>query len=662
MRGVSVTATHWQRFTPYLLPASLLLALVTSLLVFVTLNPIIGIKSGYGFIGLLLALIVYQFNGSTNAYEGSSNGFKPSGRSLRLSVYLIAFFSVLVVAGVGLPSGTSASIARTFVLVLTLPVGYTLVMIQLYAKPSPDHVLPQILSLFSLDLITKFLSTDFYFGRGDIPKHVHYTDLIISSGTWRTIPETSFYRFFPGFQTLIGSVSLLTDFSPYSSLVVTGICVYIVVVIAMYLLAQVLFDSELIPYCIALGVTMLGPIHRYSVYFYPQSLAVALVFIIILIGFKYNSTGSRRFLTGLVISSPIVVALWFTHHLTVVFFVPIVVALTMGPIMLNRFSKFDSIARPQVVPMASLVVGSVLYWVWQNVFYETLISALFDVITDGKAATDAGAGAELESLGVQIPEPTVGDAFMSLLSPGGVYNITLVAALAFSATILLDRSNEYRRAGGPIVVGLLGSILMVRLPIDLHGSARLQLPFSLFVAFVLGVGLYQVLTNCKIKRALPGIFVFVLLLTAGAAVAADDLYALRSGPDLWERQTAPDLQKEFSDAEMQSFRLSSGFIRRNDASVSTDWHTSIGLRRYGTKTESFVVENGSIRSDQELLMYRQRWGDHSIRLIPERRSLVTLVVAENWLRGLTTSENKVYTTGEVGMIADRNSTSRFSAQ
>ncbi|WP_434530798.1 hypothetical protein ACODNH_18810 [Haloarcula sp. NS06] len=638
------------------------MALVASLLIFVNFDPIIGIKSGYGFIGLLIALIIYCFTGNTIAPKSSPTGFKSFGRSLRLSVHFIALFSVLIVAGIGLFSRADASIARTFVLVMILPVGYSLLIIQLYAKPSPKYVLPQILSLFSVDLVTKFLSTDFYFGRGDIPKHVHYTDLIISSGTWRTIPETSFYHFFPGLQTLAGSVSLLTNFSPYSSLVLIGICVYIVVVITVYLLAQMLFDSELIPVCIALGVTMLDPIHRYSVYFYPQSLAVALISIIILVAFKYNSAGPRRYLTGLILSSPIVVALWFTHHLTVVLFVPMVLLLTICPIILNHLYTSGSTVRPQVVPIASLAAGSIIYWLWQDVFYETLISAFFDVISGGKAATDAGAGAKLELLGVQIPETTVSDALISLLSPGGVYNIMLVAALAFSATILLDKSSEYRRAGGPIVVGLFGSILMLRLPIDLHGSARLQLPFSLFVAFVLGIGLYQVLTNSKIKRALPAIVVFVLLSTAGAAVAADDLYALQSGPDLWERQTTPDPQKDFSHAEMQSFRLSSGFIQRNDASVSTDWHTSIGLMRYGTESESFVIENSSIRSDEELLMYRQRWVDHSIRLIPERRSLVTLVVAENWQKDLTTSENKIYTTGEIGMMADRNSTSYFVAR
>jgi hypothetical protein len=156
------------------------------------------------------------------------------------------------------------------------------------------------------------------------------------------------------------------------------------------------------------------------------------------------------------------------------------------------------------------------------------------------------------------------------------------------------------------------------------------------------------------------LFVFVLLLTAGPAVAADDLYALQSGPDLWERHTVPDVQREFSDAEMESLQLSAGFIQQNDVSVGTDFHTLIGLSRYGTESSSFVVEDDTIRYDEDLLMYRQRWTEHSVRLTPERRSFITLVVPESWLNGYVASQNKVYTTGEVGMISDRGS--RFAVE
>lgn len=662
MSQLPATATHWQRFAPYLLPASLLLASVVSLLTSLTLGSVVGIKSGYVFIGLLIALIVYNLSNRTTTTEKSITEFKSYSRPLRISVYFVTLFSVIVVAGVPLVTGIGSSVARAFVLLFVLPVSYALVLIQMYTKPSPKHILPQILLLFSLDLVTKVQSTDFYFGRGDIPKHVHYTDLVASTGTWRMIPETSFYHFFPGFQTLLGSVSLLTGLSPYDSLVITGICTYLVVVLAVYLLAQVLFDADLIPICIALGVTMLGPIHRYSVYFYPQALAVALISIIILAAYKYSPVGPQRYLWGLILSSPIVVSLWFTHHLTIVFFAPIILVLVTSPAVLNRILKTESVARPQVVPLASLVVGSVIYWLYQDVFYSSLIRAFIEEITSAGAAGSADAGSRIVLLGEQIPEYTVVDAFVSLLSPGGVYNITLVAALAFSTVVLLSKPGRYRRAGGLITMGLLGSVFMIRLPIDIHGSARLQLPLSLFTAFVLGVGLRRILTNSQIKRALPGLFVFVLLLTAGPAVAADDLYALQSGPDLWERQAVPDVQREFSDAEMESLRLSAGFIQQNDASVGTDFHTIIGLTRYGTESESFVVQDGTIRHNEDLLMYRQRWADHSVRLTPERRSFVTLVVPESWLNGLVASENKIYTTGEVGMISDRNNSPRLAVE
>lgn len=141
------------------------------------IGPVAGIKGRYEFIGLLIALIVYNLSSSTTTKERSLSGFKSYGRPLRTSVYFITLLFLIVVAGVPLVSDIGASVGRTFVLLLVLTVGYGIVMIQTYEKSSPKHILP-----------------------------------------------------------------------------------------------QVLFADYLIPICVAVEVTMLGPIHRYSVYCYFQSL------------------------------------------------------------------------------------------------------------------------------------------------------------------------------------------------------------------------------------------------------------------------------------------------------------------------------------------------------------------------------------------------------
>ncbi|MFD1597917.1 hypothetical protein [Halobellus rarus] len=659
------------------LPAALLLALITSVTAFQLLGPVAGIKSGYILIGLLFAVVLYlavgarEFETGWDA-EGIGSDWKSDagGRSefawfgSAVSPYklVLVFVCVLVaaVAAADAVPGIDASAVRTGAIVVGLPVGYSALILQLRRGVPTREFLAQAVALYALDPLTKYLSTAFYFGRGDIPKHVHYIDLVATTGTWRSIPELSFYHYFPGLQTLGGSISLLTGFPAYDSLMLTGIVTYAIVICVSYLLARLLFSAQPIALCVALGTSMLAPIHRYSVYFYPQAFAVALVLILVFLSVRYIDADSTGYVEYLLLSAPLVVALWFTHHLTVVLFVPILLCLVAIPILAERVFGVGDMIRPRIPVLAIWVLGSVQYWLAQGVFVSSLLDSVANVFSQGEIA-ESEAGATIEALGTEIPEPSVGEAVLSLASAGGIYNILLVCALAFGVVCIVRAPARYRRAGGFVAVGLLGSVLMLRIPIDIHGLTRIQLPLSVFVAFLVGGGIYAVVSarNVPVKRIAPGLFVFVLLATAGPAVVSDDLYDLHSGPDLWETRTLPEPQKEFTATEMESFRQSAAYAERYDVTVETDWPSSIGLSRYGTDSEQFAVDDGRIRTEEELLLYRQRWTDHSVRLIPEQASLVTLLVSEEWLGETVRTENKVYTTGEVGLLADHSDGSQF---
>jgi hypothetical protein len=184
------------------------------------------------------------------------------------------------------------------------------------------------------------------------------------------------------------------------------------------------------------------------------------------------------------------------------------------------------------------------------------------------------------------------------------------------------------------------------------------LPLSLFVAVVLGVALSRlVLKADTLSKLAPVVLVFLLLSTSATVAASDQAYSLHSGPDLWELRPLPEEQVEFSQRELAGLQQSSTYLRQQDIEVATDWRTQIGLERYGADSVSMVVEDGRVGvQGADLLAYRDRWPDHSLRLIPERLSLVTVVVDETWLQRTVLTENKVYTTGGVGMLVDRNGT------
>ncbi|GCF15211.1 hypothetical protein Harman_31460 [Haloarcula mannanilytica] len=630
---------------------------------FQILGPVAGVKSGYVFLGLLFAIVIYRYS-QTEGEEVGHSSYTVQSSELGKVVFGGVLLAIAAVAQADALLPFGAPTMRTVSLLVVLPIGYILLAVQIRQRAPTGWLISQLVALFALDPLTKYQSTNFYFGRGDIPKHVYYTDLITSSGTWRSLPETTMYQYFPGHQTLLGAVSFLTGFSSYDSLVITGILTYLVVICAAYLLARLFFPDRILSICILFGVTVLGPIHRYSVYFYPQAVAVALGLIVILGAYRYSTFEPTSYLVHTVLTIPIVVALWFTHHFTVVLFAPILAGLLTVPILANRGFGFEGVIRPQLLPIVAWVGGSVAYWLVGSVFISTLISALTRVVSFMQVTGDASGGDPVQTLGRSLPEPSITEAVISLFSVSGIYNVFLVCLLSLGVLVLFRNHNLYRRAAGIVTVGVLGSIFMIRIPLEIHGIQRIQLPLSLFVAFIIGSSLYWLVSNpnTSLKRIAPGLLVVAVLATAGPAVAADDLYGLHSGPDLWEKQSLPETQKEFSAAEMESFQQSATYLKEQETSVATDWNSAIGLSRYGAGSGSFVVADDRIRTEQDLLLYRQRWTTHSVRYVPSRIDFRTLLVSDDWMRGSVRSENKVYTTGEIGMLADRENATYLDRQ
>lgn len=641
----------------YYFPTLLVAAALLTVTVFGTLGPVAGIKSGYVLLGLLFASIVYYVHKERSPTQASDG--PTVAPYYGQAVFAVVFLSIAAVAAAATRPFADPSTVRTGAIMFGLPVGYALLAFQIDKRVAPDWLLAQILALFALDPISKLLSTDFYFGRGDIPKHVRFAELIATTGTWRSIPEANLYHFFPGLQTLVGSVSLLSGLSEYDSLVITGIVTYLTVIVVAYLLAGLVFDDRLLPICVALSVSVLGPVHRYSVYFFPQSLSVGLVLVVLLAAYRFDAVPGERYATHLLIASPVVVALWFTHHLTTVLFAPLVLCLIAVPVIADRYG-LEGVRRPRLFPLAAWIGGSVAYWFLNGVFIRSFISDVRMVVAQAQAS-DTDAGAPIVSLGAEVPEPLVGEAVRSLLSVSAVYNLLLVCVFSLGALLLLKNPNRYRSSAALLVVGLSGAGLMIRTPIDLHGLARSQLVVSVFVAFLVAVTLSRILplSSGSIKKAGPALLLVVMLATSGPAYAADDLYGLHSGPDLWETRTTPETQKEFSAAEMEGFRLTTEFTTRHDVTIGTDWNSETGLSRYryGLPAGSFDVEEGRITTDRDVLLYRQRWVEHSVRLVPERTSFITLLIADGWFDRMVETENKVYTTGETGMIADHSNAS-----
>ena len=618
------------------------------------LGPVVGIKSGYVLVGFLITSYVYY---STSFGHLSWSGSITS-RTLGKSVLLVAILSVLAIPATERLAILDASTTTTAILLVGLPVGYALLALQLRRRAHPGWLLAQIVALYAVSPVIKYQATRFYIGRGDTPTHVHWVDQIVASGTWQIIPQSNFYHYFPGLQTLLGSTRLLAGFSSYDAYIFIGTITYVVVICVGYLLATELFEETIVGCFVALGLSLLVPVLTASTYFYPQSLATAMVFILLLLVLE-SATQSSSSVPYTVLSFMLVGMLWFTHHLTVVLFIPIALALLMLPAISNRVKSriaepIEKSKRPRALPLVVWIAGSILYWGHRNVFIGPLFRSVGEILP-GTAIAGQG-GVSVRALGTAIPDSSAEIAALSLVSPDGIYNIALVGIAALGIVTIVGSLHSYAKGDSFLVVGAIGTILLLPTPLVAVGLRRFQLPLSMFVAFVVGIGLARLLlaTDSSPSKIVPAFVVFLLLATAGPVVSADHHYPLHAGPDLWENQPLPEHQKEFNEQEMQSLERVSAFIDRQRVTVGTDWHSQIGLQRYGIDGNGMTIRDDQIRSDSNLLVYRQRWPDHSLRLIPERLSQETAIISEDWLDDLARSENKVYTTNEIGILAARN--------
>ena len=650
-------------------PVSVGAALVGSMLAFVVLGPAVGIKSGYVPLGLLLSWALFATYSGTGVPGNPTRIWVPRSRVLGKGVFALVILAVGAVPaaqrlGIGVASVQVAA------LLLVLPLGYLALLVQIRRGSSSGWTLTQILGLFAVAPVVKYQSTGFYAGSGDTPGHVYFITQVISAGSWQEIPASSFYHYFPGLHTLFGSASLLTGVSAYDVYMILGIVTYSVVICVAYLFGRLLFERRVTALSVALGMSLTLPVITHASYFYPQALAVAMALVLLLLAYRGAKT-STSYSAYVALGLLIVGQLWFTHHLTVVLFTPILVALVVGPPLVNWLAGRSSnspgrrtAVQPVALPLAAWVLGSVAYWLWTGVFIDPFLGSVQEIIAGPLIAGGANGGAgsggviPIKALGQQLPDTTVGTAVLSLLSPGGIYNLLLVCTISFAAVTILSRLDRFRRSVPFVLLGLGGSLLLLRTPLVAVGLDRTQLPLSLFVAVVLGVALSRlVLKADTLSKLAPVVLVFLLLSTSATVAASDQAYSLHSGPDLWELRPLPEEQVEFSQRELAGLQQSSTYLRQQDIEVATDWRTQIGLERYGADSVSMVVEDGRVGvRGADLLAYRDRWPDHSLRLIPERLSLVTVVVDETWLQRTVLTENKVYTTGGVGMLVDRNGT------
>ena len=627
-------------------------------IVYVYIGDITAIKGSYALLGVILASLLYWIGCGSNINSCESERIS-FGESNRINRYATKLVLILVVSAYIFTYVTGE---RTGATIVALLFGYTLVGIQLIWTELDKAVVSQIVVLFTVNPVTKYISTGFYYGETDLFGHVRAIELFTQTGQIEKIGEAyTTYGDFPALHIVSASISSFTGLPASDSLLSLGILTYCATVLAVYYICQSILSSSH-SVAITFIFASLSTIYYHTSYFFPQAFATAIfiLFLYIIIRRERSVQSFQPFLS--ITSALIVVTLAFAHHVTQIVLIIFLVGMYIPSIFGNtKFGQRLLINKstPRITPMLFALTAGTTHLVLSS---DSTISYFLRFVTDKAGdpfVSDSGGQRVVFGMGKDIPYHTPREALESLVYIDGIYYIGLLSLFVIGVVVILIQYRCFTSVSGFLLLGVVGSLAVLRTPL-INTISRLTLPFGFFFAIVTGIGLWAVLSNNNIsdnnsKSAqikIKNITILMLIISIGVTgplVASDDLYDLHAGPNLWETYSTPEQQVEFSDQELVEFESLNEHMNKRSSDVSMLWVSREAVTRFGEQHyhRPISVSKEGIRTES-LFVYRTKWTEHQVGYSTDRAG--TLAIADWWLYREVDATNKVYTTGMTGTI------------
>lgn len=624
-------------FASVILSTILLLYLVK---VYVGILP--AVKGLYVLLGLLLSFLLFTVSKSNQDWEGSDS-LQPQYLKALVTL-LVLSFPIIILTG-----------SRTVVLLGLFPIIYAFIAVQLQFDTVPQYALAGILGTFLVALAAKYIDTYRFFGNGDLFGHTASVKRMVATGSTSAI--VSPYQFYPGLHITSGSVKIVGGTTPYDALLLTGIIAATSAVILSYLFGRIISGSQSFGMLVALGMSVSYQFQFFGLYVFPQTLAVVLGFLAIYLALKSdNMSRYARFgIAGLIVMA----AMAFTHHFTFVLFAPILGVLLLVRYasktqLLTRINEGTDLVSPRAIPLVTGGMIALSYWIYnEHKFFSQLLFATGDLIFDRTVvASSSGGPTTTFPLGVEITEQTLQQALFSVVTPSGIYFTLLLAVFSLGIAESLRFTKQYRRLTGYLLIGIAGSLLILKTPVAL--SIRLGHPFTLFFSVVLAVGLLRLLSTKQGKMAIP-VLVIVILGTTAPIVAGGDLHNLHQGPDFYGSDTSPDAQRDFSELEYDAMRSTADFVESYNRPSTSMWMSSVAFGLLDASIrEGAWIDDCAIQTQSDALFYRTKWKEHQVYFNGTRNKMI---ISKASFHRMVASENKIHTTGVTGILFDRRTSS-----
>ena len=627
---------HSQPFLDFLgqafYPAAIGAVVLALLLVHFTIGPAVAVFGLYALLGLLGgALVHYGFDDVAAAYGFDVQANWRIDETIhRYGVYVATLLTVGVVALTGEPLAILGG----------LVVGYTLLVSQLFADPSPGRVLPQLTALFMLSPITKYLTAGQYIGHGDLLFHTRVVEDLMAGESLQAIAYASYFDF-PGLHIVASTIASLSGLGPYDGIMLTGLAVYAVVLPAVYLVVVRITDHPMLALWTAVGIAVLDDLSFYASYVFPQSLALAMVLVLALLGtlvtrdaIKWRATAAFLVLA---------VALSMTHHLTQLLVLPVV---GLGLVLYAARGReyIVSTLRSRQLPLLCVAVGLSAIRLYRTGFLDRVLARVGPLLTGGlrggytRSAT-FGFGRPAES-------QSVAGAVDWLLSPYALYLIVLLLVFSIGVVAFLRATDRPAAQTALFGCGALGALLIFETPLSIQSLIRIRSPWLFVFAFVVGVGLLQMKRYVEPGRRSSVLLALVVVLAVTAPmVTADNYY------DLDPRPTA---QSSFTDQEVAELEALSGYVASSERSVGMFWLTGKVLQRYDAgDRHNALIENERVVLPAGPFVYRLAWAGKKVHFTADQGDALysnSLFLTAAWLDQRVQATNKVYSVGNTGIM------------
>ncbi|MFB6077863.1 MAG: hypothetical protein ABEJ80_02650 [Halarchaeum sp.] len=427
---------------------------------------------------------------------------------------------------------TALTGSRLLPVAAALVPGYLLVAALLARRDPPVRsTLVSLAALLLTPAVTKYLTTDVFFGGTDTFAHVAALRRLLATGYTTALPDG--YDYFPVFHLLTGAVARVADLAPYDAIVLTGIAFTVAVLLAVYAVAARLFDDTRLALCAAAAFCLMEFSAYHALYFFPQALATGLfvvgVYATASVPAAARAATVRRHAVYLL---SLVGALTLTHHLTYVFFLALLAVVLAAVRARDALAARDARLPARLRALAAappsplsrtpyrvgfpLVVGGLAVLAYLVLSPSLILFGIAGGVYGAFLASGAGAGPGTFPLGVALPVDSVANAVAWLATPTGVYYALLGAVLLVGVYALLRNVRAYAAVIPLVLAGAALAVVLFPLPVTLPQVERVQYAVTFVALAPLAVGLAHALrASARSRRA---VIVGVVLVAALGAV------------------------------------------------------------------------------------------------------------------------------------------------